>query len=222
MDFLNRSDAGLRLAKALAAYAAADAVVLALPRGGVPVAAQVARALHAPLDLIMVRKLGLPFQPEVAMGAIADRGRGDPTVVWDDWTLEAMPVAADVRRAIYERESTELERRRALNLRGREPLPVSGRTAIVIDDGLATGATMEAALLAIRQEHPKTLVLAVPVAPAGTLQRLEGLVDEVVCLETPPRFVSVGFHYGDFRQVSDAEVVAALSQAPADRRRLRA
>lgn len=213
MSFLDRVDAGRRLAEALRPYAGADPVVLALPRGGVPVAAEIAAALGAPLDLVLVRKLGTPGQPELAMGAIAERA--SPVVVWNEALVAALGIPLQARQGAQVRELAEIVRRRRLYLGDRPPVSVAGRTAIVVDDGLATGATMRAALRAVRAEGPRTLVLAVPVAPADTLEQFAAEADDVVCLETPAPFLSVGGHYRDFRQVEDREVTLALERAAA-------
>jgi putative phosphoribosyl transferase len=168
MSFRNRTDAGRQLAKALAAYKDQEPVILALPRGGVPVAAQVAAALHAPLDLILVRKIGVPFQPELAMGAIVDGGT--PIIVRNEDVIRLAGIDEAEFTAICDSELAEIERRRRY-LGSRERVDVAGRTAIVIDDGVATGATTRAALRATRMRGPKKLVLAVPVAPTIALQR---------------------------------------------------
>jgi putative phosphoribosyl transferase len=234
--FADRRAAGRALAKALRALALPAPVVLALPRGGVPVAAEVARALGAPLDLLMVRKIGAPGQPELAVAAIAalsaggqsagqDMGGPVPQTVVHAGLMAATGAdQAHVDRGVV-RESAELERRRHRYLDGRASAPLAGRTVIVVDDGIATGTTLRAALKALRaasaspdpqgarRRGPRAIVLAVPVAPAEVLSALEAEVDATVCLWTPPLFMAVGAHYRDFRQVSDEEVVAALSGA---------
>lgn len=186
-------------------------VVFALPRGGVPIGATVARALHAPLDLVLVRKIGAPWQPELALAAVAE---GDPPeIVIDDEVRRYV----DVDDAWIERQAAkhleEIARRRRVYLKGRAPAEVDGRTAVVIDDGIATGTTMRAALKALRRRHPARLVLAVPVAPQDTLDALAREVDQVVCLSTPYPFHAVGAHYVEFHQVDDDEVIAALDEA---------
>jgi len=251
--FANRREAGQALAQVLQALALPAPTVLALPRGGVPVAAEVARVLGAPLDLLMVRKIGAPGQPELAVAAMAalgtgaagsgDEHSGPPAQTFVDPALMAATGAdqAHVDRGVA-REGAELERRRRHYLRGRRPMSLDGHTVIVVDDGIATGTTLRAALKALRalkaqesQESPATalqglqdprrwqdsarggplaVVLAVPVAPAQTLLELAGEVDATVCLWTPEPFVAVGAHYRDFRQVSDEEVVAALAAHP--------
>lgn len=212
MSFIDRTEAGRRLAEALDAYAGKEAVVLALPRGGVPVAAEVASRLGAPLDLLIVRKIGVPYQPELAMGAVVD-GEA-PVVVRNEDVIRQ----ADVSQAEFDRvrdhELAEIERRRERYLAGRQPVDIAGRTAIVIDDGIATGATVRAAIRGLRRKKPAEIVLAVPVAPPDTVAMLETEADRVVCLEQPSFFQAIGLHYRDFRQVSDEEVIATLAAFP--------
>jgi predicted phosphoribosyltransferase len=215
MMYQDRSDAGRRLAKALAKYKGSNAVVLALPRGGVPVAAEVAAALNAPLDLILVRKIGVPNQPELAMGAVVDGTA--PIVVRNEEVIELSGTTADEFDAVCKRELAEIERRRQLYIGDRSGAEITGQVVIVIDDGIATGATTRAALRAIRNRKPKELVLAVPVAPPDTITGLRKEVDALICLETPEFFGAIGNFYRDFRQVSDQEVVAILNRFPAKR-----
>jgi putative phosphoribosyl transferase len=215
MDFQDRSDAGRRLAKALSEYKGRDAVVLALPRGGVPVAAEVAAALDAPLDLILVRKISVPTQPELAMGAVVDGTA--PIVVRNEEVIELSGTTADEFDAACTSELAEIERRRQLYIGKRARAEITGQVVIIIDDGIATGATTRAALQAIRNRKPKELVLAVPVAPPDTITQLRGEVDALICLETPELFGAIGYFYRDFRQVSDQEVVAILKRFPARR-----
>jgi predicted phosphoribosyltransferase len=215
MDFRDRSDAGRRLAKALSEYKGRSAVVLALPRGGVPVAAEVAAALDAPLDLILVRKIGVPTQPELAMGAVVDGTA--PIVVRNEEVIELSGTTADQFDAACARELAEIERRRQLYIGDRARAEITGQVVIVIDDGIATGATTRAALQAIRNRKPKELVLAVPVAPSDTITQLRREVDALICLEMPESFGAIGYFYRDFRQVSDQEVVAMLERFPAKR-----
>ena len=247
--FAHRTQAGRELAHALAQLALPAPVVLALPRGGLPVALEVARALHAPLDLLLVRKIGAPGQPELAVGAVAwvpatapgprsveapepsavpatpaspagpaPAPNERPVVAVLDAGLMAATGAdqAYVERAVV-REGAELRRRQQRYLQGRAPVSLHGRTAIVVDDGLATGTTVRAALKALRAgtagQAPQAVVLAVPVAPAEELAALAAEVDVTVCLWTPEPFIAVGAHYRAFPQVSDEEVVAALNQA---------
>ena len=205
MVFINRSDAGRQLAQALRPYRDPQPVVLALPRGGVPVAAEVAAALGAPLDLLLVRKIGVPAQPELAMGAVVNGG--DPIVVRNDDVIDLAGITEATFDAIRDRELTEIERRRRLYLGDRPSTPLAGRIAIVIDDGVATGATTRAALRAIRlRRQPARLVLAVPVAAPDALVALRDEADAVVCLEEHTSFGAIGFYYADFRQISDDEV----------------
>lgn len=215
MDFHDRSDAGRRLARALSEYKGRSAVVLALPRGGVPVAAEVAAALGAPLDLILVRKIGVPTQPELAMGAVVDGAA--PIVVRNEDVIELSGTTAEEFDSACKRELAEIERRRRLYIGDRPRAEIAGQVVIVVDDGIATGATTRAALQAIRNRKPKELVLAVPVAPPDTVMNLRGEVDALICLETPELFGAIGYFYRDFRQVSDQEVVAILKRFPARR-----
>jgi len=212
MSFIDRTDAGRQLAKALARYKIQRPVVLALPRGGVPVAAEVANALDAPLDLILVRKIGVPSQPELAMGAVVDGA--EPVVVRNEEVIQLCGVSESDFNAIRDEQLAEIERRRKLYLGDRPHPKLSGRTVIVVDDGIATGATTRAALRAIGMRKPAKLVLAVPVAPTHTLQTLRGEVDDLVCLEDFVDFGAIGLFYSDFRQVSDAEVIALLAKHP--------
>jgi len=208
--FSDRHDAGRRLATALVHYQRrTDAVVLALPRGGVPVAFEVAAALHLPLDVFLVRKLGAPGHPEFAIGAIA---AGGIRVVSED-AIAALGVTPDVIDQIAARESVELERRDAAYHAGRPRIDLRGKTAIVIDDGLATGSTMEAAVSALRAQDVARIVVGAPVGARESCARLERLADEVVCLETPAPFQAVGLWYRIFDQTSDDEVVDLLRRA---------
>ena len=210
MIFRNRADAGRALARRLAGYAnRPDVLVLALPRGGVPVAYEVARALNAPLDVFLVRKLGVPGQEELAMGAIATGG----VRVLNEDVVSLLQIPDEVIDSIAESEWRELERRERL-YRDDRPLPdMHGRTVILIDDGLATGSSMRAAVAALRQQGPARIVVAVPVAAAPTCEDFRAEVDEVVCAQTPEPFYAVGSWYKDFSQTSDAEVHALLEQA---------
>ena len=212
MPFIDRMDAGRNLAKALAPYRDQRPVVLALPRGGVPVAAEVATALDAPLDLILVRKIGVPFQPELAMGAVVDGV--EPVIVRNEEVIRLTGVSEKDFNAICDQELAEIERRRKRYLGDRPHPQVAGRTVIVVDDGIATGATTRAALRAIRMRKPSKLVLAVPVAPTDTLKDLRDEADEIVCLEDYEDFGAIGRFYSDFSQVSDTEVTETLSRHP--------
>jgi putative phosphoribosyl transferase len=210
MSFYNRKQAGIQLAQALSAYKGQLPVVLALPRGGVPVAAQVAEALNAPLDLILVRKIGVPSQPELAMGAVVDGAR--PLVVRNEEIIALAGISETEFEKVCDEQLAEIERRRARYLGGRPRAEVEGKTAIVIDDGVATGATTRAALRATRQRKPKKLVLAVPVAPTESLPELRQEADDVVCLEDHEMFGAIGYYYSDFRQISDQEVIDTLAR----------
>jgi putative phosphoribosyl transferase len=206
--FADRVDAGRQLADRLAHLRGQDLVVLGLPRGGVPVAFEVAQALAAPLDVIVVRKLGVPFQPELAMGAI---GEGGVRVLQPD-VLARARVTEEQLRAVETRERGELESRITRLRRGRERVDLTGRTAVVVDDGIATGSTARVAVEVARRLGAARVVLAVPVAPAETLRRFPG-ADEVVCVSTPPQFIAVGCHYRDFLPTSDDEVTVLLDAA---------
>lgn len=210
-DFLNRTEAGKELAAALVRKDYKDPVILALPRGGVPVAIEVVRALRAPIDLVMVRKIGMPGQPELAVAAVVN---GDhPQLAINEAFAEHAALSHDDIDRMAQIQLTEIQRRRALYLKGRGSIPVEGRTAIVIDDGIATGATMRASLKAVRLRKPAKLVLAVPVAASDTLEELSSEVDEVLSLLKPHRLIAVGAHYVDFDQTSDDDVVRLLDEA---------
>ena len=215
MLFQDRTDAGRQLAKALLKYKRRHPVILALPRGGVPVAAQVAAALDAPLDLLLVRKIGVPSQPELAMGAVADGE--EPVIIRNTDVIEPSDVSTQEFDEICKAECAEIERRRKRYLGNRVRSEVTGRVAIIIDDGIATGATTLAAITAVRMRKPKELVLAVPVAPRDTIKKLHAEADAIVCLDTPREFGAIGYFYRDFRQVSDDEVIALLKGFPAHR-----
>ncbi|MGZ5277311.1 MAG: phosphoribosyltransferase [Caldimonas sp.] len=209
--FMDRVEAGRLLAQRVAALELVDPVVLALPRGGVPVAAEVARVLRAPLDLLMVRKIGAPGQRELAVAAVVDGDR--PEIVIDEETLRWSGADRAYVEAEAKLELKEIERRRTLYLRGRAPVPLAGKSVVVVDDGIATGTTVRAALKALRRSKVARLVLAVPVAPADTVARLRGEVDDLVCLSQPAFFHAVGAHYNDFHQIEDDEVIALLDAA---------
>ena len=210
MPFKNRTDAGRRLAKALTQYKTLRPVVLALPRGGVPVAAEVAAALEAPLDLVLVRKVGVPNQPELAMGAVTNGAQ--PMVVRNSEIIEACSVSAQEFDAVASEELAEIERRRRRYIGDRTRAEVEGKVAIIIDDGIATGATTLAAIQAVRSRKPKELVLAVPVAPLDTVKKLHSEVDAIVCLDTPEELGAIGYFYRDFHQIGDEEVIATLKR----------
>jgi predicted phosphoribosyltransferase len=210
--YSDRADAGRALAKALARLRAApDVIVLGLPRGGVPVACEVAAALGLPLDVLVVRKLGLPQQPELAMGAIASGG----ALVVNDEVVRYLGGRTGAFEAVRAREQAELERRERDYRGTRPPLKVSGLTAILVDDGLATGATMEAAVRALQSLGAHRVVVAVPVASVEARERIEAIADEVVCLATPEFFSAVGQWYADFGQTEDEEVRELLARAGA-------
>lgn len=212
MPFSDRLDAGRQLAQALAPYKKDRPVVLALPRGGVPVAAEVATALDAPLDLVLVRKIGVPDQPELAAGAVVDGAT--PVVVRNEDVIRLAGVSDFDFAAIRDRELAEIERRRKRYLGDRPHPQLAGRTVIVVDDGIATGATTRAALRAIRMRKPRKLVLAVPVAPTSTLAALRTETDDIVCLEDHEDFGAIGLFYADFTQVSDSTVTDLLARHP--------
>jgi putative phosphoribosyl transferase len=191
MPFQNRTDAGRKLAKELLKYRSRHPVVLALPRGGVSVAAEIAASLDAPLDLILVRKIGLPSQPELAMGAVVDGDK--PTVIRNNDVIELSGVSERTFQQVCSEEHAEIERRRQRYLGGRARSEVKGKVAIIVDDGIATGATTLAAIRAVRKREPKELVLAVPVAPVDAVEKLHSEVDAIVCLETPRDLGAIGY-----------------------------
>ncbi|WP_236645425.1 phosphoribosyltransferase [Aidingimonas lacisalsi] len=208
MIFEDRRDAGRQLADALDDYRSIpDILVLGLPRGGVPVAWEIAQALNAELDTLVVRKLGVPWQPEVAMGAIAGNG----ICVLHHDLVERLTIDKHEVDDIVAQENRELQRREATYRGQRPPLRVAGRTVIVVDDGLATGATMQAALEALRAQSPARLIVAVPVAPPDTIANLSPLADDLVCLSQPDHFGAVGQWYRHFDQTSDDEVIHLLA-----------
>jgi putative phosphoribosyl transferase len=208
--FRDRTEAGRILSERVAASIQdADSLVLALPRGGVPVGFEVARGLRAELDIFLVRKLGLPGQEELAIGAIASGG----TRVLNEGLVGELGLATSVIDQITAREERELRRREELYRQGRPALPVVGRTVVLVDDGLATGASMRAASQALRLQRPKRIVVAVPVAAVATCDEFRRDVDEIVCAYTPEPFMAVGIWYEDFSQTSDAEVQQLLKQA---------
>jgi len=208
--FRDRREAGRLLAAKLSGYAnRPDVVVLALPRGGVPVAAEVARALGAPLDVFVVRKLGVPGHEEFAFGAIATGG----VRVLNEDVVRALQIPDRVIDAVAAREQEELARRERVYRGDRPPLDVRGRTVILVDDGLATGATMHAAIRALRQQQPARIVVAVPTASPETCDELKRVVDEVVCATTPDPFYAVGLWYEDFSQTTDEEVRELLARS---------
>jgi len=217
MPFVDRRQAGQRLANALLRFKDQHPVILALPRGGVPVAFEIATRLEAPLDVVLVRKIGHPWSPELAIGAIAD-GAGLEKFL-DETVIAELNVPREYIDSEIARQSSEIERRRQLYFENRKRPEISGRVAIVVDDGIATGATMRVALRAVRSQSPTKLVLAVPVAPPETLESLREEADETVCLETPEDFGAVGAFYTDFRTIEDETVVLLLRRAAAARAR---
>lgn len=215
--FEDRADAGRRLALALLSMPFDDPVVLALPRGGVPVAAEIASALGAPLDLVLVRKVGVPGYAELAVAAVVDGG--SPEIVVNAEIARSEGVTDAEIEAGAKDELAEIERRRALYLGAHPREPIAGRDLIVVDDGIATGASVKAAIKALRRKGPRRIILAVPVAPRDALAEMRDIADEVVCLDTPAGFHSVGASYRDFHQLEDTEVIRLLDRALAGGRR---
>lgn len=211
--FANREAAGVQLAERLVEYKDRDPVVLALPRGGVPVGLEVARALNAPLDLILVRKIGVPGQPELAVGAVVDGG--SPEIVINEDIKGPLGIEDSYIEEESARQLAEIERRRKLYIGDRLRPEIAGKTAIVVDDGIATGATVRAAVHAVRRRSPSRLVLAVPVAPLDSAETLRGEVDDLVCLQTPAPFIAISLYYAEFHQLEDTEIVDLLGKAPA-------
>jgi putative phosphoribosyl transferase len=210
LPFRDRTEAGRLLVAELGHYKSKpDVIVLGLTRGGVPVAAEVASALQAPLDVVVVRKLGVPFQPELAMGAIA----GDGTEVLDRDLVHELGISNNEVEAVIAEERAEVERRERLYRGGRPPLDLKERTAILVDDGLATGSTMLAAVAFARKRLAKRVVMAVPVASAEAIDKLRTKVDECVCLATPEPYFAVGLWYSNFLQVNDTEVMKLLEES---------
>jgi predicted phosphoribosyltransferase len=212
--FQDRREAGRVLAGLLDMYRdRSDVIVLGLPRGGVPVAYELAVALDAPLDVFLVRKLGVPGSEELAMGAIASGG----VIVLNEDVVRDLAISPGTIQRVAQREGQELRRREESSREGRSPPDVAGKTVIVVDDGLATGASMRAAIHALRRLHPARIVVAVPVAPESTCQDLATMVDEVVCATAPSLFMAVGLSYGDFTQTTDEEVRDLLRAASGPR-----
>jgi putative phosphoribosyl transferase len=211
--FVDRHDAGRRLAIALAPFASSRSLILALPRGGVPVAFEIAKAFGAQLDIILVRKIGAPHNPEYGIGAVA-YGDGVFTFIQDEAVRElAIPSAyVEARKADL---LAEIERQRQLYLGDREAVPTRGREVVLVDDGIATGSSVRAALNAVHASGASRIVLAVPVAPKSAVAALRGEVDELVCLASPGNFQAVGLYYSDFRQTTDNEVIGLLREAAA-------
>ena len=209
--FADRRDAGRRLAAALADYRGRNPVVLTLPRGGVPVGFEIAKTLQVPLDVLLVRKIGAPGQPELGLGAVVDGS--EPQIVLNQAVADAIAPPAGYIEAETARQLAEIERRRWRYTGDRPPPAPSGRTVIVVDDGIATGGTVRAALRGLARSRPACLALAVPVAPPDSLAELKSECDDLVCLATPEPFYAVGQHYRDFTQTDDDEVVRLLAEA---------
>lgn len=213
--FPDRKAVGEQLAERLIEYKDHDAVVLALPRGGLPVAFEVAKALNAPLDVILVRKIGAPGQPELAVGAVVDGG--SPETVINEDVKEPLGIDDSYIEEESARQLVEIERRRKLYIGDRSRPEIAGKTAIIVDDGIATGATVRAAVHAARRRSPEWLVLAVPVAPPDAVESLRGEVDDLVCLHTSSLFGAISPYYREFHQLDDEEVVSILEKARARR-----
>jgi len=209
--FRDRRSAGLELAEALTPYAEEHPLVLALPRGGVPVAYEIARVLHAPLDLVLVRKIGAPGYPELGLGAVVDGA--DPQWVLNEEVLRQIQPPTDWFEKEMQRQLLELERRRHLYCGDRAAPSVAGRCVIVVDDGIATGGTVRAALKGLRKAEPDRLILVTPVGPREVIEELRSQVDELICLAMPDPFIAVGKHYLDFDQTEDREVIELLEKA---------
>ena len=213
----DRVSAGRLLAGKLGHLRGHDPLILALPRGGVPVAFEIARALDAELDLMMVRKLGAPGNPEYAIGAVVDGD--DPQIVLNEHAIDIIAPGTDYLQREMGRQLVELERRRSAYMGKRRKPRIAGRTVVIVDDGIATGSTITAAIRGARKAGAERIILAVPVAPPDAVRALADLCDEIVVLETPAAFGSVGQHYGDFSETSDAEVVRLMESARASRPR---
>ena len=212
MRFSDRADAGRLLGLRLAETAWVNPVIYALPRGGVPVGLEVAKALNAPLDLLLVRKIGVPWQKELAAASVID---GDqPDIVFNENVLQMAGLARDQILQAAKPELREIERRRMLYLKGQAPISAKGRDAILVDDGIATGASLRAAIISVRKRNPLRVIVAAPVASIDTVQDLRRHTDEVICLLTPSDFYAIGPYYDDFHQLSDQEVVDLLKQKP--------
>lgn len=208
--FRDRKEAGKRLADRLSHYRnRKEVVVLALPRGGVTVGYEVARELRCPLDILIIRKIGCPGIPELAAGALSETG----IEVFNEDVLAAHHISSEYLRKETERQKEEIARRSAVYRKGREMVPLAGKIVILLDDGVATGATMKAAIATLRKEPLQKLVAALPVAPPGTVEEIRPTVDELICLETPEWFPAIGNFYSDFTQVTDPEVITLMREA---------
>jgi putative phosphoribosyl transferase len=208
--FADRRTAGRQLAARLHHLRQDEPLVLALPRGGVPVGFEVAQELDAPLDILLVRKIGVPWQPELALGAVVDGA--DPQVLINEGLASELAVERSYITSETARQLSEIERRRRVYLGDRPPAVLAGRTIIIVDDGIATGSTVRAALGAVRKAGVRRIVLAVPVAPEDTIEQLRAEMDDIVCLSSPSPFIAVGAHYGEFPQLADADVIALLAE----------
>jgi putative phosphoribosyl transferase len=213
MRFVDRAAAGRLLAAEISKLSLKRPVVLALPRGGVPVAYEAARALRAPLDLLLVRKIGVPWQPELAAASIVDGQQ--PDLVFNEDVMASTGLSRARIEELGQAELREIERRRALYLKDRAPIKVEGRDAILADDGVATGATFKAAIKAVRRRGPSRVIAAIPVGSPDTLDEIRALADDVVCLSAPSAFFAIGVYYDDFHQLTDEEVVDLLKKADA-------
>jgi putative phosphoribosyl transferase len=209
--FADRRAAGRELAARLNYLRQDQPLVLALPRGGVPVGFEVAQELDAPLDILLVRKIGVPWQPELALGAVVDGA--DPQVLINEALASELAVAQSHIARETARQLSEIERRRKVYVGDRPPPALAGRTIIIVDDGIATGSTVRAALGAVRKAGARRIVLAVPVAPGDPIEQLRAELDDIVCLSSPSPFIAVGAHYGEFPQLTDADVIALLAES---------
>jgi putative phosphoribosyl transferase len=208
--FANRRDAGRQLAGRLTHLRHDDPLVLALPRGGVPVGFEIAASLGAPLGLVLVRKIGVPWQPELALGAVVDGA--EPQVLINEDLAAELGIDRSYITNETARQLKEIERRRKIYLGDQPPASLAGRAVIIVDDGIATGSTIRAALRAARKAGAKKIILAVPVAPEDTLRQLRPEVDEIVCLDTPDPFIAVGAHYLEFSQLADTDIIPLLEE----------
>lgn len=209
--FEDRIDAGRQLAKALQHYHNQEVVVLALPRGGVPVAAEIASALQAPLDVLIVRKIGVPYRPELAMGAVMDCA--DMVTIRNDDIIRGYGISEEQFQDECTKAMAEIDRRHRQYLGKQAPIDIKGRAVILVDDGIATGATVRAGVLGLKQSGPRTIILAVPVGAKEAIDALRQDVDEVVCLEEPAALDAIGSHYSDFPQLTDHDVLKLLASA---------